>query len=200
MRSRLVRLAAIALLLGPLLVMQAEHARACECEEMPAAYQLDYVDAAFSGRVIAVHDDGSYVEIEVYRVWKGAPYATRFLGRGEGDMCSEWWRFAEGREYLIYAYDGDAGALPTTSVCDVVELLHVEDELHVLGPGQAPEPGTVAPRPGEASPPGVGETGTGTVARLCEADGGAAVLFAVVAVVLAGARFATIFRRRARRT
>ncbi|MXY88223.1 MAG: hypothetical protein F4Y92_05150 [Dehalococcoidia bacterium] len=198
MRSRLVRLAAIALLLGPLLVMQAEHARACECEEMPAAYQLDYVDAAFSGRVIAVHDDGSYVEIEVYRVWKGALYATRFLAGGEGDMCSGG-GFEEGREYLIYAYDSDAAALPTTSVCDVADLSRVEGDLHVLGPGQAPEPGTVALRPGEALPPIVGRTGGGMATPLCEVDAPATALVAVVAVALAALGFAAT-RRRARRT
>ena len=198
MRSWVIRLAAIALLLGVATGMDAEHALACECEEMPAAYQLDYVDAAFTGKVIAVHD-GSYVEIEVYRVWKGALYATRFLGPGDGDMCSEWWRFAEGREYLIYAYDGDAGALPTTSVCDVAELSRVEDDLHALGAGRVPEPGTVAPVPGEAADPGVAETGTGTVTRLCEADGAATALVAVVAVALAGLAYAAT-RRRARRT
>lgn len=198
MRSRLVRLAAIALLLGPLLVMQAEHARACECEEMPAAYQLDYVDAAFTGKVIAVHDDGSYVEIEVYRVWKGALYATRFLAGGVGDMCSGG-GFEEGREYLIYAYDSDAGALPTTSVCDVADLSRVEGDLHVLGPGWAPEAGTAAPGPEDAADPDAGSTGTGMVSPRCEADGPPAAFVAVVAVVLAGLGIAAT-RRRARGT
>ena len=160
---------------------------------------LGEADVVFTGKVVAVHEDGAYAELQVYRVWKGAPYATRFLGRGEGDMCSEWWGFDEGEEYLIYASNGDAGVLPTTSACEVVELFHVVDGLHVLGPGQAPEPGTEAPGPREVSPLSVGDTGTGTVRRHCEANHLTAAFVAMLATSLAGAGLVAI-RRRARQT
>lgn len=223
MRSRIVRLAAIALLLGLPLAVRPESAHACACVSPGSPREeVETHDAVLLGRVVSVRQVGTgqlrdlVFEMEVHRWWKGELYETVFLigGRVIGDC--RWYEPSNeyrsrqeyvGKTYIVYAdtigssgFDSD---LPHDTLipdgCSLTEEVTDLQDPHGLGPSQAPEPGTVAPRPGEASPPSAGETGTGTVTRLCEADGAAAVLLAGVAVILAGLGF-TATRRRARRT
>lgn len=223
MCSRLLRLAAIALLLGLPSAVRPESAHACACMSPGSPREeVEKHDAVLLGRVVSVQQVGTghlqdlVFEMEVHRWWKGDLYETVFLigGRVTGDC--RWYEPSNeyrsrqeyvGKTYIVYAgtigsrgFDSD---LPHDTLipdgCGLTEEVTDLQDPHGLGPGQAPEPGTVALGPGEALPPIVGRTGGGMAAPLCEVDAPATALVAVVAVALAALGFAAT-RRRARPT
>ena len=114
---------------------------------------------------------------------------TRSLGAGD---CGYPLELEE--EYLVYAYDE---ALEIWLCTRTTRLMYAEYDLEALGEGHVP----VAGATGDVEivvppPPGAPNVGIGATAS----HGAAAALFAMVAVVLAGASFAAVSRRRARRT
>ncbi len=215
MRTWLFRLAAIALLCGLPPVLQTERAWACSCEMRDPLEALEYADVVFAGTVTVRGGIGSAARFRVSRVWKGEPYATRFVGpamvdHGDGEVsvtsCDK--SFRPGEEYLVYGYyDDEVEGLLLTSTCRVGSLAPAELEL--LGEGRAPEPGTTAPGPveprqatspdreDEPPPPAPSDAGTGTLSEPKSPDGWAIALLAAAAVALAGLGFAAA-RRRAR--
>ena len=77
-------------------------------------------------------------QIRVNTVWKGSVAETVFI-RGGGE-CG--YRFSVGDGYLIYA-NGDGGRL-SASYCGVVRAYQADEHYEALGPGWAPEPGSIA--------------------------------------------------------
>ena len=219
MRPCLLRLVALALLVGLSAGMNTERAEACGPGPISIPEALDEADVVFAGTVVAEGGVLSAATFRVSRVWKGELYATRFVGpagvdHGEGLMsvtsCDR--SFEYGEHYQVYGYyDDEVEGLLLPYV--IVSLAYSHDVSEVLGEGRAPEPGTVAPapagarrataygtqapqraRPGEPASIEAPGTGTGTVSRPYEADGPATALFVVAAVVLS----VSATRRRAR--
>ena len=199
MRSWLLRLAAITLVVGLPPAVRTESALACSCGEPPGLWEsVEDATAVFAGRVVALESRGNTFAVDVTfavsRVWKGpaAPELvayTRSLGAGD---CGYPLELEE--EYLVYAYDE---ALEIWLCTRTTRLMYAEYDLEALGEGRVP----VAGATGEVEvvvppPPGAPNVGIGATAS----HGAAAALFAMVAVVLAGASFAAVSRRRARRT
>ena len=163
----LLRLAAIALLLGIPPTLQPERAHACVCGAVPTvAESLENAGAVFAGRVVSedpvfagrVSIEELVVEFHVSRVWKGERVETIFVNN-PFTTCRIW--YYQGSEYLVYASDvQDIGLL--ASLCGRTRLLeYAQGDLVVLGEGQPPEPGTSAPRPGESPSPIPPVAGTG---------------------------------------
>ena len=196
MRPWLLRLAAIALLLGLPPALSPKSASACVCVYVypdPLAL-LDEADAVIVGKAGA-GAIGS-VEFQVYRVWKGAAYATRTTvtvneihddGSVSRTSCDP--RIDRGEEYLIYAREDSAGTL-RASTCHVFQLAYAQEQLEALGEGEPPVPGLEPPVP-DLAPAEAGSD--------AEFPAWAIGLLVVAGVGLAGAGLVAI-RRRARET
>ena len=204
MRSRVLRLAAIALLLGLLPAIRAERALACDCSlpESPLV-ALEGSAAVFSGELVSIDGDvGVILTFEVSRVWKGPVEETLVLttlSLGAGD-CG--YPFEAGRAYLVYANGG--GDLLSVWLCNgTLPLEYAQEDLKVLGEGQIPgqaaaAPETEDPEPAEVPPlPSAPATGGGMAPGQSTTDGQATGVTAAVAVALAGLALVA-FRRRAR--
>lgn len=200
MRSRLLRLLAIALLLGLPPAMRTESALACSCAEIPGVWEsVEEATAVFAGRVEALEgwetedDYGVHVTFAVSRVWKGPASAelvanTRSLGAGD---CGAPLRL--GQEYLVYAYDETLDIWLCTRT---LPLANAEEDLATLGEGHAPVPGATddveaVVRP----PPGAPNVGTGAIASLEAGNDAHWWLLAAVTVALAGTGVVLVRRR-----
>ena len=190
MRPWLLRLAAIALLLGIPPFGRTERALACDCEPPTLLEALEYADAVFAGQVTAA--TFAWGEFEVSRVWKGDVEATTRVYVEE--VCGL--SFREGEELIVFAYvtEGDESQLSTENCSGTGKL--TQDEIALLGNGQPPGTGPVVLTLAEAAPPDPGDTGTGTVAGRCASDRVAFGLPTVGAVALV----VLIFVSRRRRT
>ena len=202
MRSRLLRLAAIALLVGLPPALRTESALACSCSGVPGLWEsVEEATAVFAGRVVDLEswqtedDYGVHVTFAVSRVWKGPASAelvanTRSLGAGD---CGAPLRLGE--EYLVYAYDETLDIWLCTRT---LPLAYAEEDLATLGEGHAPVAGATGDveavvRP----PPRAPNAGSGAIAS--QEAGGEALwwLLAVVTLALAGTG-AVFLRRRLR--
>ncbi len=204
MRSRVLRLAAIALVLGLLPAMRTERAMACSCAPPDSPLvSLEQSAAVFSGELVSI--DGEFpvvLTFDVARVWKGPVAETLVLttsSLGAGD-CG--YPFEAGRAYLVYANGG--GDLLGVWLCNgTLPLEYAQEDLAILGEGQIPgqaaaAPETEDPEPAVASPlPSPPETGSGMASGQSATDSQAIGLVAAVTIVLAGLALGA-FRRRAR--
>ena len=196
MQSRLLRLAAIAMLLGLSTATRPEQAMACSCiPPDPPLVAMDQSAAVFSGELVSIDGDfAAILTFEVFRVWKG-PVAetlvlmTRSLGAGD---CG--YPFKAGRAYLVYADAG--GDFFVVWLCSRTRSLeHAQEDLEVLGEGQTPGQLTAASemeepeQPAGSPPPGLAGLGHGMVPAPSSADGRAMGLMAALAIVLAGLAF-----------
>ncbi|MEX2437432.1 MAG: hypothetical protein WD509_02555 [Candidatus Paceibacterota bacterium] len=127
-------------------------AHACSCVANYSQEQAyEDAEAVFVGRVLGIQEhrntlrqifsngiNPSYraVEFHVTDRWKGIEknLVTVATGFGGGD-CG--FHFAEGEQYLVYAYDGSFhGKELETGICQRTEVLrHAEDDIVMLGPG-----------------------------------------------------------------
>lgn len=200
MRPWLLRLAAIALLLGLPPAMRTESAHACSCAELPGVWEsVEEATAVFAGRVEALEgwesgdDYGVHVTFAVSRVWKGPASAelvanTRSLGAGD---CGAPLRLGE--EYLVYAYDETLDIWLCTRT---LPLAYAEEDLATLGEGHAPVPGATGDveavvRP----PPGAPNVGSGAIASQEAGNDAHWWLLAAVTVALAGTGVVFVRRR-----
>lgn len=159
LRQPLLRRAYIAL---ALVLWALPHAvRACSCMAPPApAVAVERADAVFEARVESVRAlpggrDGVSVvryELEVLRVWKGEVSSSAELGtRASGSACER--NLAVGKVYVIYAGRDDDGEL-TDNRCSRTRLASTADEdLAVLGPGDAPRTRPPTTEPSNREPP-----------------------------------------------
>ncbi|MXW26787.1 MAG: hypothetical protein F4Z77_10930 [Dehalococcoidia bacterium] len=197
MCSRLLRLAAIALLVGLPSALRTETSLACSCIYFDPQEAYSFHDIVFVGKAVRAHhippeeidDLGAQMvtKFEVSTVWKGPPYETLWVRSGAPGMCG--FHFVEGQDYLVYAKDWhphEWGNLITSSCSQTRELADGGDYLEALGEGQPPESGVVGPRPARLGDESMLPTwGIGLL----------------VAGALAGAGVAILaVRRRARRT
>ena len=136
-------------------------AHACKCA-VPGtpAEELEKFSAVFAGRVVSVRhsydlnaasytpDDRTTIGFEISAVWKGTVHEDMFITTPPtGGSCG--FTFAEGEEYVVYAYDsayGDDGY--TAGICSRTALLRqAQADLNALGEGRAPQAGTGGPTP-----------------------------------------------------
>ena len=198
MRSWLLRLAAVALLLGLPPALRTERVLACSCGGPPSIQEsLEEATAVFAGRVVDMEawrtedDYGIHVTFAVSRVWKGPAGAelvayTSSLGAGDCGFPLEL-----GEEYLVYAYDE---AFEIWLCTRTAPIWYAEDDLEELGERHAP----VAGATGEVevvAPPQPPAVGTGAAAS--QQAGGDLLwwLLASVAVALAGTGVVFVRRR-----
>ena len=196
MRSWLLRLAAIALLLGLPPALMAERVSACSYDAPPPPVEaLEEADAVFYGRVVSLeywredqYQLGIHVTFEVAGLWKGTVASTV----GVNTLALEptcGFPFAIHGDYLVYAYRDPVGERLWTgagsrTTGDYYQA--IEDRME-LGPGRTPEP-AARPLPWETdSAAGLPSWAIGLIG----AAGG---------VLIAGLGFAAISRRRARQT
>ena len=159
MRSWLLRLAAIALLIGlPPAMGKPDRAVACSCgEQLSPQQEMQGSDAVLAGRVVAVYlSEGQrrpIFEMEVARWWKGDHYETVYLA-SSGSSCARWYERSNqirplkdyvGKSYLIYADRWDGQLIP--DYCGNTEEIGSASDIQSLGVGATPVPGTSAPRP-----------------------------------------------------
>ena len=153
MRPWLLRLAAIALLVGIPSAVRPEPAMACICGDLPSLREeLEVADAVFVGTLVEIIQeslgDGVVlldvdVVFEVNRVWKGDIGSTIVLGHQGGSTCSAYLELGE--DHIVYAYAfNEEDDFNVGGVCGNTGPLagELQDVLEVLGPGQVPEPGT----------------------------------------------------------
>jgi MYXO-CTERM domain-containing protein len=147
-------------------------ARACSCLLPPApAVAVERADAVFEARVENHSSDLSNsagaglvrYDLEVLRQWKGElKPAAQLTSRASSAACGR--SLTVGKVYLIYASKQDDGQL-TDNLCSRTRLASTADEdLAVLGPGNAPgnrpvaeptsrEPPRIAPPPPDLGGP-----------------------------------------------
>ena len=201
----LLRPAAAALLLLPLLALPAERAYACSCGDPGSpAENMTRADAVFSGRVVAPTDAPLYgsVEFEVYRVWKGTPYSTVFVVSGFSALC--YFPFSGGQEYLVYG-EGSTGTVLAGLCSRTTNLEYAQDDIAALGPGRPPDPGMVAPDPRRAVAPeppvaGAGPASGPPAAGIAPGGPAAALILLATLALAAGARSVVARRPRGRST
>ena len=205
MRSWLLRLAAIAVLLGLSPAVRTERAMACSCAP-PASplVALEQSAAVFSGELVSIDGYwGAILTFEVSRVWKGPVEETLVLttsSLGAGD-CG--YPFDAGRAYLVYADAGGGDFLGVWLCRGTTPLEYAQEDLEFLGEGQIPgaaatAPETEDPEQSEVSPPpSPPETGGGMASGQSTTDGQAIGLMAAVTIALAGLGLVA-FRRRTR--
>lgn len=124
------------------------HVYACSCAPPPSVQEeLNRSDHVFSGTVLAVKEqrNNKYltnaVLFEVSEIWKGGPESQRIVhtGTGGGDCGTN---FKEGQNYLVYTHLSSMysrGELTVTTICDRTnEFAHAQEDLTVLGQGEAP--------------------------------------------------------------
>ncbi len=224
MRRWLVPFAAIALLVGLPPAVRPLTAGACFCDALPSPLtEFEGSDAVFAGYLVMVEPLPAWGEIwtfETSQVWKGPVAETLYVVTGP--PCG--YPFEEKRTYIVYA--GVRNDTYRVWLCSrTTYLLHASEDLQALGEGSTPEPGTVGPYPwtGEiaaareaperdadaAGPVEEAEPAPTTAVASSESasDGEStlpawaiALIVAAAACLAGGAGFATISRRRARRT
>ena len=146
MRTWLLRLAAIALLLGLPPAVRPAPTSACSCpENYPLSIEEEWEGsrAVFAGRVVShrVYNEETtpvlITELRVTTVWKGPRYETIYLTDSPNTTCESW--FAEDEEYLVYvSYGWTAPGLCGRKIW----FPSAQDDLAVLGEGQSPQPGS----------------------------------------------------------
>ncbi len=207
MRPWLLRLAAIALLLGVPSAAKPESVLACICGALgPPAENLQIAPVVFAGRVISVSavedDDGGWArfvaEFEVLYVWKGRLHSTRFVDSTSGIAAPCGRRFEVGVEYIVYtgADDDEPGTILGSSVCSPTTLLgDLEHHIEVLGEGRRPLAGMASPE--DVVVPLPPDAGTGLSDPPGQNWWGFAALLGALTVVLvaAGLGFAAAGRR-----
>ncbi len=141
----------------------AEPSHACSCIAMTPADAFDRADAVFAGVVSTVSVKGGLfgqsgldpvnVEIQVSEVWKGPRQATITVETvRSGASCGV--DFQAGREYLVYARNGETGLCGGT-----VEIQNAAANIAALGKGSHPTDdagtpaGDPAPRGGVCGAP-----------------------------------------------
>ena len=155
MRPWVLRLAAIALLIGLPPAVGADRAFACSCiEPSPPLEAMEEAATVFAGTVVAARSRGTggkLYEFEVSRVWKGLPSAKKEVVT-DAD-CGYF--FKEGEEYLVYAYPWGR-VFETNSCTRTTRMDRASDDLSALGEWRAPEPARGPYRPpvqeGEGTP------------------------------------------------
>lgn len=148
-------LTAAVVLLWPLSGVGTAHACSCVPPGKPAE-ELEGHAAVFAGQVVSVDhsfepgsaalnaEDRTTVEFAVNTVWKGdVDRNLKITTPPTGGSCGV--AFAEGEEYVVYAYDssyGDGGY--STSICSRTNLVNnAAEDLDALGEGSPPGKGTV---------------------------------------------------------
>lgn len=144
MRSRILRLAAIALLVGLPPAVRPEQAVACSCAGPPPTIEefLEEARSVFVGTVAREREFGDeyrttvVTEFRVSTVWKGPALETIYLTHRPGPCQGG---YTEGVEYLVYVPSG----WRAPGYCDRdMSLGRAQRDLAILGDGQPPEPGT----------------------------------------------------------
>ena len=166
--AKALRLILILPVLGFWLVAYPDRSLACSCLEPDSPSEaLAEADAVFLGRAVSVSevDDGRtfrntvITEFNVATVWKGPVKPTvQISSEADGAACGYY--FAEGVEYVVYAYGGSA--LRTGLCSRTAPLSRALDDLTELGEGQAPpEPvSTPTPQPTNTQTPRPTNTST----------------------------------------
>ena len=156
------RLVSLALLVGILwFLVSPETAHACKCAPPGTpSEELEKAAAVFAGRVVSIQHsydpnatpvsprDHTTVGFRVSAVWKGAVHENMYITTPPtGGSCG--FTFAEGEEYIVYAYHGGYGdGGYTTGICSRTALLsQAQVDIDALGEGHAPRVGTGGPRP-----------------------------------------------------
>lgn len=127
----------------------------------PPSVAAASAEAVFEARVEAVAADASSpdafmglvrYDLEVLRVWKGELGPTSQLStRASGAACGR--SLTVGKVYIFYAAKREDGEL-TDSMCSRTRLSSTADEdLAVLGPGNAPLGGRTVTQPTTREPP-----------------------------------------------
>lgn len=200
MIKKLGMLAAIAglLLLRPCAV------GACSCAPPPSAAEaLAQADSVFAGRVISivaragnpalppVPEEPVTVVFEVETVWKGPARRTIVLNTVINAMSCEGYFFAEGGEFLVFAYRQRDGSLGVHLCSRTSELGRAAADLAALGAGAAPaEPADPTAAPNDPAAPGAGGGSAGATGSLLAllALGGLALIGGLAGLVLARRR------------
>ena len=192
--------AGLAIVLGVIwLLGNTEEAYACKCV-VPGSpsEELEKFDVVFAGRVLSVRHsfdpnalsyspgDITTVGFSVSTVWKGTVEENVTLTTPPtGGSCG--FAFAEGEEYVVYAYKTaeDAPAL-SVSICSRTALLQeAQDDIDALGEGYLPQGGTAGASPGQPQDSGTSMTRT--------------IILAIVAAAAVLAAAAMYARRRSQR-
>lgn len=117
----------------------SSQALACKCELLNTSDAYSKADVVFSGIVASFFDrEGNEqvykdVEFVVYDSWKGNendPRVVTISTETSSDACG--FDFVEGREYLVYAFEGNDGKLYTNTCSRTTLLSLVPDEIAVL--------------------------------------------------------------------
>ncbi len=158
-RSWLLRIVAVALLLGLPPALRVERTLACSCDVPTPQEAHQIADIVVAGRAVRLHTPGpgesndasdNAWELKIFVVWKGHPYETIWVRADY--LCDV--GLSEDREYVVYGVvdPRDEGTV-FSSVCTGTRSLHSlgnwlgGDYLRPLGEGQPPEPGTAGPKP-----------------------------------------------------
>ena len=155
-------LLSLALIMGVLWTLgNPAPVQACKCAQVGSpSEELEKFSAVFSGRVVSIQhsydpdgvsvspEDRTTVGIEVSAVWKGIVHEEMYITTPPtGGSCG--FDFIEGEEYIVYADDSpyaDGGY--TAGICSRTALIgQAQEDLDVLGEGQAPRLGTSGPSP-----------------------------------------------------
>ena len=170
MRKFFAFVSLVGLVMGVLVFGGVGRSYACLCPLAGSpAEELESAAAVFAGEVVSVREaeatlgmissaDPTTVEFRTIRVWKGPSGGTQTLTTARsGISCG--FSFVEGREYIVYSYDGS-----TVYTCSRTALLALAaPDLAELGRGGKPDAGD-----GSGSPAGGGcglgaVTGSGVV-------------------------------------
>lgn len=141
------RLLLMALVVGLWVLVHSQPSYAHYCEESGTpSEELEGADAVFLGRAVAVsyvekvHGDQTYVESVITRfkvttVWKGPMSETIYINSGGSYGIG----FAEGEEYIVYAYHSPRRAGLATGLCTrTTPLSRAMEDLAGLGEGTSP--------------------------------------------------------------
>ena len=151
MRRPIAALASVVLtVFGAVFLLPPQCAHACTCAMPPGSQDaLAASDAVFSGEVVAVEQGTSTARswgydtatLRVSEAWKGAGRGTlQVRTPSSGAACG--YHFEEGREYLVYAYNGKQGF--EVDACGATEPLSgAGADLASLGEGEKPQSGEV---------------------------------------------------------
>ncbi len=157
------RLLLMAFVVGLWVLVHSQPSYAHYCEESGTpSEELEGADAVFLGRAVAVsyvekvHGDQTYVESVITRfkvttVWKGPMSETIYINSGGSYGIG----FAEGEEYIVYAYNfGRRDGLSTGLCSRTTRLSRAIEDLAELGEGASPlQPAaTATPAPTTTTP------------------------------------------------
>lgn len=157
-----LKLALIVLIAASMVFTDVREAQACVCSRSAPPKDLDYFAMVFAGRVVdkrtffnpnasifshigkARHSAETVHTFLVSKIWKGPLYEFVYVREERTQTSCPDRSFALGEEYLIYAEPPKL----TVSYCSAsIPLASAQKNLALLGPGEPPEAGTVAPRP-----------------------------------------------------